>query len=130
MSNQADFPVAIRESQVLNASDFQKDVESLASRIQEADSRCCLASKSSYRFAVGFLALLHTKKTIVLPASCTPGSLAECEQVVDAFVTDDEGLKELPSEGGSAYSFKLAPIEDGQIELFTSGSSGERKYSL
>ena len=119
--------VAISTSETKNASDFIEDCSSLISSLKgKEEEECILSCKNSYYFAVSFFSLLHEGKKICLPPGMERGSIEELRE--NRIIISDfyEGALN-PKQIQCSKIPKLKLIEDGQISLFTSGSTGERK---
>jgi 3-hydroxymyristoyl/3-hydroxydecanoyl-(acyl carrier protein) dehydratase len=87
------------------------------------EKRWLLASDDPQAFVINFLALLHAGKAVVIPPNTQPGTLTALAGVFDACLSD------APSASGSPLPAPLAAIDPGlaEIDLYTSGSSGEPK---
>ena len=116
----------------LSWAEFRAEVTGLCSLLRSRkEESWLLASKSSYRFALGFFALLHSDKSIVLPAKCEAASLLELRSESEAFLCDtpkescDVNLQENFSL--EPREFSAVDSQSARIALFTSGSTGERK---
>ena len=88
-----------------------------------SEGRWLLAADDPLRFAIGFLALLHAGKQVVIPPNAQPGTLAGLAGVVDAQYVGDDGW------GCGSESFEAQALEPQRaiIDLYTSGSTGEAK---
>lgn len=91
---------------------------------------------NSYEFLVVLLALLHSKKTIMLLPNAQPDFLASIETEMDVLVSDDHigGLKlrqwqyKLDRQAlKNTDSLDALDPQESKIVLFTSGSTGEPK---
>jgi acyl-coenzyme A synthetase/AMP-(fatty) acid ligase len=117
--------------------DFCRAVAVLSAKLQQHSAqRWLLADDSSYRFAIGLMALLHSGKTIVLPPNSQPGVLAELASDCDAILGRE--LPNLPSlalaitPAASEQQASLEPLvpEQCRIEVLTSGSTGKPQRVL
>lgn len=86
-----------------------------------------LFSHDSYFFSVAFFALLNKNKTIVLPNNPQKERLASLDQHVDVWLRDD--LKSFVTLGENSTQIEMIDLNhhDGDIELWTSGSTGNPK---
>ncbi len=89
---------------------------------------------SPYAFAVGFFALLHSEKSIIMPPNMQPGSLSEIGAITQNAVTDldialdgFEQLSPLEARPRQRTAFTALDPEPVRLRLYTSGSTGERK---
>jgi acyl-coenzyme A synthetase/AMP-(fatty) acid ligase len=107
---------------------FRKDVIGAIGEFREVGQRCVLGTTDAYAFAVGFFAGLHAGKTLVLPANLQPGSINEAAAGAD-WVVDTADLADSGMAGAMPASARLPVIDRDAplIELYTSGSSGDRK---
>lgn len=94
---------------------------------------------NSYEFLVVLLALLHSKKTVMLLPNAQPGFLASIEHEMEVLVSDSyvDGLKlrQWQYKQDHSASNNTAALEDldsreSKVVLFTSGSTGEPKKIL
>jgi hypothetical protein len=94
--------------------------------------RWLLSCESSYAFCVGLLALWHTQRIAVLPPNTQPDSLRESAHAAAGVITDGVvipgkiALSPLASTLTGSTWKALIPAR-AILELFTSGSTGERK---
>lgn len=93
-----------------------------------------LYCKSSYQFAVALFSIWQTGAVCVLPPNNSKEVLKKFENYADAFITDDPdcdtGLKKInPLQSGEEGIVNLGHIPENKVllELFTSGTTGERK---
>jgi len=129
-------PIAYRNGAYLRGSDFLRRIESVRAELEGRDERCWgLFMEDSYGFAVSLLALLlSNKSTIVLPSIQT-GFLESVSEHLHGLLTDrNDTLATLPQlhysgipEGPRAPNTAGYDVPDGEIALFTSGSTGEPK---
>lgn len=97
------------------------------------ETRWALCFEDTGLFLIALLALLHSRKTPVIPGHCLDGPLNEQQQDYDAVLTDlslnlDRPVTKLPDILASATPADLLPITtDAKLILFTSGSTGQPK---
>ena len=104
--------------------EFAERVGATTARLIERDEmRWLLAADDPLRFAIGFLALLHAGKQVVIPPNAQPGTLAGLAGVVDAQYVGDDGF----SQGAVAGEAVALDPRSATIDLYTSGSTGEAK---
>ena len=124
--------VAIREGKGLTFEKFQKDVFDLVFQLQVGSCKpVILTAKDSYVFAVGFLALLHAGRLIVLPQNDQPKTL--CSLKLGGFQLLQDGVYE--STDAEINCFKAPRIKSPkalnasacELEFYTSGSTGTPK---
>jgi len=104
--------------------EFSEGVGAAAARLKNRNEvRWLLAADDPLSFAIGFLALLHAGKQVVIPPNAQPGTLAGLAGVVDAqYVGDDACI------GGADFAAPVALDPHlAIIDLYTSGSTGEAK---
>ena len=88
-----------------------------------SEGRWLLAADDPLRFAIGFLALLHAGKQVVIPPNAQPGTLAGLAGVVDAQYVGDDGW----ACGSEPFEPQALDPQRAIIDLYTSGSTGEAK---
>ena len=104
--------------------EFAERVGAATARLIERDEvRWLLAADDPLRFAIGFLALLHAGKQVVIPPNAQPGTLAGLAGVVDAQYVGDDGF----TQGAVAGEAVALDPRSATIDLYTSGSTGEAK---
>ncbi|MFV0574844.1 MAG: AMP-binding protein [Vibrio sp.] len=130
---------------------FESDVTTLTRLLsRHSEQSWALCFNNSYWFSVAFMATCHSQKHIVLPSNLQAAALAELADSFDAILHDDvledavfeqvqltqhrhysvsgaaysEPLQELAYEASAVY---FAPLENINVTLFTSGSSGQPK---
>ncbi len=126
-------PVAVLGEEVLPFEHFARTVASVAARAQAlGGTRWLLASEDAWGFTVGLFGLLRAGCTVAIPPNHLPATLARLSVGVDGVFTDvapclgaGHPWHPLP-EAGIAFP-DPAPLTDGVIEFWTSGSSGEAK---
>ncbi|MCM8525077.1 MAG: AMP-binding protein [Lentisphaeraceae bacterium] len=119
--------VTVGAQQTINGKDFVQDCSRLINRIKTSEfSEFVLSCKDSYLFAVGLFALLHEEKKICLPQGMEKGLIEELSKS-KGFVSDFLACAIHPLQEESGEEIILKEFSDGQISLFTSGSTGERK---
>ncbi|MFC0692953.1 AMP-binding protein [Paraburkholderia humisilvae] len=108
---------------------FRARVHALASWLRtHAGARCALCIDDTYDFACALFALFACGKEPVIPASATPGYLADLAGGYDTVVTDAD-LQAIGSEltADRAAHGDRALDPDAPLTLYTSGSSGAPK---
>jgi acyl-coenzyme A synthetase/AMP-(fatty) acid ligase len=117
-------PVAVRGNEAIVFGQFRADVAAAAASLDGCEE-AALACEDAYRFAVGFLALLHVGANIVLPPNSQPGALAE----LSIPVVDDTAVNEVALKQNAATERPFAPLDPTrhQIVFHTSGSTGAPK---
>ncbi|OGR61662.1 MAG: hypothetical protein A2X36_01140 [Elusimicrobia bacterium GWA2_69_24] len=131
-------PVACDHEGTVDWRGFQGATADLCVRLQGdsggGDGRWLLACESSYAFAVGLSALWQTGNIAVLPPNLQAGSLEDCREGLRGWISDlpagaGGGVRRLAPVSGAAGSFPWRRLEPARVcvELFTSGSTGERK---
>lgn len=104
--------------------EFAERVGAAIARLKDrGEARWLLAADDPLRFAIGFLALLHAGKQVVIPPNAQPGTLAGLAGVVDAQYVGDEGW----ACGSGAFAPEALDSQRAIIDLYTSGSTGEAK---
>jgi len=106
-----------------------------------ARSEVCwgLHLRDSYEFLVILLALLHSKKTVMLLPNAQPDFVASIENDIEVLISDDNidgltvrQLQYIPDCSGSKNTGLLEVLnpQESIVGLFTSGSTGEPKKIL
>ncbi len=116
----------------LLAGDFYARVAGIARHLrQRPEQRWALVCDDTFWFAVGFLALVQARKTLIFPQASGPANVAEAQAA--AVLTDQ------PTRFSSFVSLDVAAItasgtpvgtdldDELLIELYTSGSTGRPK---
>lgn len=131
--------IAYCQDRAISWSEFILQVEATRKKLNDKQ-RWLLVCDDAYWFAVGFFALLHENKKIVLPANSLPKTLAELPDPIGGVLTDQE--QEFDFFKVNMTSFKVdinvdlksKPVlfsalnsDQNCIELFTSGSTGQAK---
>lgn len=120
----------------INWGKFQSDVSKLYQKLysEPVHNKYLVYCKSSYQFAVALFSVWHRGAVCVLPPNNSLEVLKRFEKYVDAFITDqsdcDIELKKIdPLQNGALDCTEFKPLPDNEIllELFTSGTTGERK---
>lgn len=113
-------------------SDIRKLYQKLCSR--PVHNKYLVYCKSSYQFAVALFSAWQKGSVCVLPPSNSKEVLKRFENYVDAFITDQpdcniELKKIAPLQSGEEDFAEFNPLPENEImlELFTSGTTGERK---
>ncbi len=129
-----DLLVAISGEEKIYWGAFRDAVSVLARQLQVCgQQRWLLCDQNSYCFAVGFMALLHAGKTVVLPPNTQPGTLQELVNTVGGIVGDiSEDCVDIPVLShriGGRADFQFTPLsaKNLSIEVLTSGSTGKAK---
>ena len=125
-----DHPIAIGKDGGLHSfKELRDDVSLNASKLQaKGASEVVLVADDSYRFVVGFLAILHAGCRVVLPANAQPGSLAKHIEDGAIVLADDcvgpgtPALKILSGVG--CFDIQPLPRTDFSVNFYTSGSTG------
>jgi len=129
----ADHPVAILGDHTASFDRFARTVASVAALVQaQGGRRWLLASQDAWGFAVGMFGLLRAGCSVAIPPNHLPATLERLASQVDGVLTD------VAPEAGGARAWHLipeagedlpdpTPLEDGVIEFWTSGSTGEAK---
>lgn len=130
----ASHPVAFDHDGLVSWGQFSSDVQRLTTylRSHPAD-RVAICARDSYWFAVGFIALTHSNKAIILPGNHQPAALEELSGQFDLLLTDRPAELALPVTRMQNIQAQEAPLlpeintNRVQVTLFTSGSSGKPK---
>ena len=119
--------VAVNSQKAFTGNDFISDCSNLINVIsRENESDFILSCKNAYNFALGLFSLLHLNKKICLPPGMQKGLIDELSQ--DRKVISDFYPEAIhPIQEKSQEKIKFSTLLDGNISLFTSGSTGERK---
>jgi acyl-CoA synthetase (AMP-forming)/AMP-acid ligase II len=130
-ASRAEVTIALRGDQAIPLSAFRADVAAAAMHLRRRGCRRgALVCRDSYLFLVGLFALLAVGAEAVIPANSQAGTLAGLRDAWDLLVTDDPALSTpclmLPAapEPGAG---PLPDTIDGDLVLFTSGSTGQPK---
>ncbi|PCJ59697.1 MAG: aconitate hydratase [Planctomycetota bacterium] len=126
------------EKKDLTLSRLKSEVSILMKKINlSKNNKWVLNAENKFSFLVGFLALLHCHKSIVLPPGPQKGILNELERQVDAYLLGSEfdSSKEVlvindqvKIDGiNDTESFNLIDSKNISITFFTSGSTGNPK---
>lgn len=115
---------------------FQSDVRKLYQKLGSGPvhNKYLVYCKSSYEFAVALFSVWQKGLVCVLPPNNSKEVLKRFENYVDAFITDqpdcDIHLEKIaPLQCGEEECVEFNPLPENKIllELFTSGTTGERK---
>ena len=129
----ANFPVTEDRSGLVPWSVFVRDVGSLYNRLEaNSPKRYGLICQSSYAFVVGLMALWQRGHLAVLPANSQLGNIQEIVPETQGILSDKSLLKNcipILSKGLDQpfKDWKVLPESQPVLELWTSGSAGERK---
>ncbi len=145
-SVRATTPVCYADGHALCWPEFRAAVSTCAAALaQHSEQRWCVVAESSYAFAVGFIAALQAKKTLVFPPNAKLGTVLSFQSQFSAILADssfiDSHLTSLASKpplpvvaidsnefvGDDEGAFASIDSEAPQIELYTSGTSGTHK---
>lgn len=128
-----DVPVAIQDGKQVTFGDLERDVACLAGCLEDrGKGRWLLISEDAYAIAVGFLAALYARQTVVLPANLQLGYQSELADQIDGVLVHEHSVpsdtKALSILGRDRSEPEpcLAPFdpEDGEVILHTSGTTG------
>ncbi len=130
-------PVAILEGRVIPFDRFARRVAAVAAQARaqttaQGGGHWLLASEDAWGFLVGFFGLLRAGCSIAIPPNHLPATLERLSADVDGVFTDvapclGAGPLWHPiPEAGEAFP-DPAPLADGLVDFWTSGSSGEAK---
>jgi 4-coumarate--CoA ligase (photoactive yellow protein activation family) len=114
---------------VLDFGAFRDRTLSLATALKaHSEQRYALCLDDAFDFACLLFALLASGKRPVIPASATPGYLADLADAYDVLFTADQ-LAALEREAAQSAEPSMAWVVDplAPLTLFTSGSSGTPK---
>ena len=129
--------MAVDQERVIYWAQFEQDVSALRNRLEASapPGRYVLVCQSSYAFVVGLMALWQQGNTALLAPNLRPESLKECAAETVAILSDDPAVigawpifseKFVENKHGSV-PWKILKKDQLLLELWTSGSSGERK---
>jgi acyl-coenzyme A synthetase/AMP-(fatty) acid ligase len=125
-----DLPVAMRGGVVLTLGRLRADVAQNAKALKGA-RRALLVCEDSYCFLTGLLALLHIGADVVLPPNAQSGSLRLIGDSFDLMVSDaarpEVARCFLVESGGPEVAPFMLEVEQGRLDFFTSGSTGDMK---
>lgn len=125
-----------RNSVEVNAEMFLSDISRLYRNIsaEPLRSKYLIYCKSSYQFAVALFSVWQRGSVCVLPPNNNKEVISKFNNYVNAIITDqpdcDTELNIIsPIQGGEDSHIKLVNMPENEIclELFTSGTTGERK---
>lgn len=127
--------VAIGTRAPVTWAELRRDVAALCQLLRGFEgNRWGLCCDDTYAFAVALLALLHEGRIPVLPPNSQEGSLSELAARVDGFVSDLDTpatslpiLQPLGLPAPAEISFRPLSADEQTLELFTSGTTGDRK---
>ncbi|MDH5720275.1 MAG: AMP-binding protein [Spirochaetia bacterium] len=126
--------IALRENKEITWQKFSQSVWRLVEKISLLNKDCWgLFCEDALSFAIGFFALLHSKKTIVMPPNMRSVAINEIKDKVDAVITDTKPVINLETVSPALITdncevkFEELLAEDLTINLMTSGSTGVPK---
>jgi len=129
--------VALNRNRTYSWDEFQNHVGGLCAQLSKCPGgRWLLTCQSSYAFAVGLFALWHTERVAVLAPNQQPKSLVEVAKGVAGLITDsDHSAPRIPrlrplATSARARGWEKLKLSQTCLELFTSGSTGDRKVVL
>lgn len=126
-----DKTLAVYQQQPISQQQFVASVESLYEQIVACTDKpnWVLFCQDSLLFAIGFFALLHAKKNIILPGNFTEITQQRLAEISDAYLGDQAQSCFSIELSTSQPKYYLPEILAGQssITIFTSGSTGEPK---
>ena len=123
----SDAPVAIAEGKLLSFELFCRSAAAVANLVEGSGSgRWLLAMEDAWSFSVGLFGLLQAGCSVAIPPNHLHATLERLRPDVDGILTDCvvPGHR-LPEP--QACTTDLAPLADGLVAFWTSGSSGEAK---
>lgn len=127
----AEKTLAIYQHAIINQQQFAASVENLYEQIVQYPDKenWVLFCEDSLLFAVGFFALLHAGKKIILPGNFTAVTQQRLALLSDAYLGDQaHSLFEITlSEREASCNLPDIQAEQSCITMFTSGSTGEPK---
>ncbi|WP_432372959.1 AMP-binding protein [Pantoea allii] len=129
----AALPVAWLDERIWTLGHLRQDVACLIALLQQQDGqRWALCFEDSYLFIVALLATLHAGKTPVIPGHCRVPLLNEQQALFDGVLSEKTLSWQGPLLVVSSSMTIASPsqhfpalCDDAEIELFTSGSTGQ-----
>jgi acyl-coenzyme A synthetase/AMP-(fatty) acid ligase len=125
--------VTYRENRVIDWHEFRCQIVATAQKLEQGPN-WVLVCDDTYWFAVGFFALLHAGKKIILPVNGLSQTIAELPGPISGLLIDREQISDLSSVHLPSIStqvqkpvgvdFVALKTDQACIELFTSGSTG------
>lgn len=130
--------VFFKKGSVISFNDLYSSVTSLTSfLVKRKEQRWCLFCEDSFAFTVGFLALLHSHKIIVLPQNAQTGTIKALEDDFEAIISEIEVpgtrrdlINPLAVEEECDFAFDQLTLTEPCIEMFTSGTTGKPVRAL
>lgn len=127
--------VALSDAGPISRADFWRRVNSLIAAAAAAPParRYALICEDTGWFAAGFIALLASGRTVVVPQAPRPESLRDADAQFDAVLTDTparfDAYTVLPvrEPGEAVPEDPSVPSDEARIEFYTSGSAGAPK---
>ena len=126
-----DTPLAVHHGRVFCHGDFARHVGGMLAAVnrQPDKKRWALFSDDAYPFAVGFFALLHAGRDIILPGNLTAATRERLGEYSDGLVSDSDNADIRLALEDCSPAQPLPPMDDRQsrVTIFTSGSTGAPK---
>ncbi len=127
--------VARYKNKLITKAKFIADIQLLLSKLQQhPEQSWALFDQQAYPFAVALFALALAKKDIILPGNDTAHTLKSLDKLCDAFIGDfekaDIDICVTLEKAAKPVSNNMLPsldLDNTQLTIFTSGSSGEPK---
>jgi len=131
----SDSPVSIDGDRTLDWGTFRLHVGRLGNVITaHGPGRWLLFTENSYAFAVGLMAIWQSRAVAVLAPNGQPGTLSELGRGTHGLITERDRLvpgldriEAIHDSGPEMWRFIELDRTTPSLELFTSGSTGERK---
>jgi acyl-coenzyme A synthetase/AMP-(fatty) acid ligase len=131
----AGVPVAVRGDRVVDWATFGRHLDGLRHALDgECGDRWALFSHDAYAFAVGMMAVWQARGVVVVLPNLQPGALADVAGGLRGVITDlDVAAGDLrtvaPLQPGPVVATAPLTLDRAAagVELFTSGSTGDRK---
>ncbi|WP_295892000.1 AMP-binding protein [uncultured Vibrio sp.] len=142
-------PMALTKTGSWSWQQFQSDTAAVVAQLESVQQQnIALCSNDTYLFAIGFFALCHANKTIVLPGNYQPNALIELSAQYDWLLCDANIASSINNADGEhtikvkllfsgsidnskrlerTPAFPVLDLESQSMILYTSGSSGKPK---
>lgn len=121
---------AIVDGQNISYQQFLTDTYCLSKNLKSSTAKnWALFERCTYRFAVGFFALLEATKNIVIPGDNKLATEEKLAHFTDASLGDFEGSKLSIDvyQNVTNCTFSTTEYSNSTVTIFTSGSTGEPK---